>query len=711
SASIVPSPWLLDPASGAPILQQALRPGISFTPTVASSNSPSGSFAYSQGGTSGIFTAGAPGSTILSITQPDGFNAPLLRGTMKVVVNPANILASVPPFIGRDLQASFVPSFLSFSSTAKVPVTVSSSDPSRLLISSSAAIVGSGEIQTTTAVPVFLQGLASDGVVTVRISGVNIGESLYPVTLTSAGMAITASNYSQNPVPMTTVSQSQPFSASLFSVIPTLYSVTPSFSLRAGAPPVQAAITSSRPEVAAASVSSIAFAPGGTGSVSFNVAPLSEGDTVIGVTPPAAFHADPAREQVAVRVQLPSFDPASLSVMRDFVIGSYLQFSAGTLPTTIIVTLRSDDPSRVLLSTRPDQPGQTHISLAFGPSANNPTYYVHGISEGPATLTASGAGVADTVFYVTVATPALSLSVSNRAIVGVALEGSISFNGHVLRPGVQLSINLHSSDTTVATVASPVVVTPGSNRGVVQITPVAPGTAAISVDLPDGYSGNGQTLSIPLTVTLPPLQFSSFNQILNIGNNLQLPQNLLLMEQKPLDLTITSSDPSKVLISTDPKALGKGSVSATLPYYTQFPYYVQALADSGTVTLTFTAPGREPMLATVKLAPAVIFFNSGQLNTNKTTPAAFQLFMSTQSSLYPAQTLRGGLAPLNVTVSSSQPSVGTVKSPVAFNPGDIAASGTFIPAGSGATVLTIDLPPGFVPATSNNSLVVTVNQL
>ncbi|HTA40914.1 MAG TPA: hypothetical protein VK789_00625, partial [Bryobacteraceae bacterium] len=485
--------------------------------------------------------------------------------------------------------------------------------------------------------------------------------------------------------------------------------------LRAGAPILQVPVSSSQPAVAQPSVTSLSFAPGGNGSTTFGVNPGQPGSTIISISPPANFHTDALHEQVPVQVTLPSFTGNAVSVARDFEIQSGIQAQVPSLPTTIVVTVTSNDPSHVLLSTRPDLPGQAQISLPF--SSNNSSspsagYYIQGIAEGQTTITVSGTGFADTTFNVTVTQPTFYLLAPfSPALVGQTTAAQIGFNGQLLRPGAQLSINLHSSDTTVATVDSPVVISAGVFPPNVNITPIAPGNVTISADLPPGYTGDPQHLSFNLTVSLPSLPFYGIASTFTVGKNLQALVNLTQNGTGTVSLTVTSSDPTKVLLSTDPKATGQASTSSPISSFS-FVFYIQALADSGSATLTFSATGFKQQTATVNLAPGGFVFVNGGAATGVKAPLSFSM---TAAALAPPGTflgpesLRGGLAPVTLAITSSQPSVGTVTGPVVFNPGDGYIGGTFTPSGTGVTNLTISQPPGFTASTTGEVMVITVN--
>ena len=360
----------------------------------------------------------------------------------------------------------------------------------------------------------------------------------------------------------------------------------------------------------------------------------------------------------------------------------------------------------------PDQPGQARISIPFG--SNPANFYVQGIAEGQSTLTVAATGFSSTLLDVSVTQPTFTVSGPSTAFLNRPAQASISFNGQAVRPGAQVSINLNSSDPTVATIDSPAIAAPGSSQAISKITSLAPGNTTISADIPDGFTVRPVDLSFNLAVSLPALPFDTSTSTYSIGRNLQAVENSFRTDSAPINLTVTSSDPSKVLLSTDPKAAGQGATTFTVKAFSSALVYIQALADSGSAALTFSAPGYNSRQVTVNFYPAAFGFGAGLLNTSQTAPAGFSVFVG--PVLPPGiqvnnpQTLRGGSTPLSIAIANSRPATGSIKpSTLVFTPGDNQATATFTPAAAGSTILTIAQPPGFVTGGTYPQLVVTVN--
>jgi hypothetical protein len=198
---------------------------------------------------------------------------------------------------------------------------------------------------------------------------------------------------------------------------------------------------------------------------------------------------------------------------------------------------------------------------------------------------------------------------------------------------------------------------------------------------------------------------------INIGKNLQKWSSIALSEPAPagdLQLTLTSSDPTRLLLSRMPDAQGTASLTLTVrARFRESPeFWLQALGDAGEVTYTAAAPGYEAATGTVKLSPSGIMMTgpSGERGAPEftTTPRGWPTKISLRAvrltdslEKAEAQYIRGGLT-VEVRVESSNPAAGEL------NPPSLTLSGTesmavtmFKPTGLGKTVLAVKPPPGF----------------
>jgi hypothetical protein len=709
--------YALDPSGSVPIAAQPLRSGAAVRPvSIASSNPAAGTFVLS--GSQVTFTPLLAGSTVLTLTQPEGFNTPSLRSALRVVVNNSLLSSRVPLFLGRDLQTSLTVAFgSSFGSPPKYPVTVASADPTRLLVSASPTAVGSSQISTTTNTIIYMQALTAEGTVALRFSGPSFEEAVYPVTLTPAGISIFQPTGGgpvalSAPLTLTTLSPDLTVAAGFFSESPIqLFSVSP-VTLRAGVASLDIPVVSRHPNIARVSPGVVTFTPGANATANFAVSPRDSGDTAIALTVPPAFHSATAVEQIPVKVSLPAFYTAERpSVARDFIAAASLVPPYGIqIPSTLIATLASADPSRLLLSSRPDQPGQARITIPF---SGNATYYLHGIAVGATAVTATASGFADSKIDVTVIPPTLSLGAAGNLIVGRSGQAvSVNFPQNV-RPGAQISVNLLSSDPSVATIDSPFVLVGGAQNLGAKLTAIRPGTVTITADLPDGFSALGSSTSLTLNVVLPALPFSVPGS-LTMGKDLQTFSSFYPSGSDSFDLTITSSDPARIVISNSQTAVGTASGTLKLAPGNMTTWVVQALTDSGLATVTFSAPGYQPIVVPVSLYPVTFTFTSSQYTTSRggTFPVEIfpRLVLPSGVTSFTSQSLRAGLGAVSVNIANSQPGVGTLKtSVISATPGTSPWSTTFTAVAPGTTILTITQPSGYATPTADGQLVIVVN--
>jgi hypothetical protein len=215
-------------------------------------------------------------------------------------------------------------------------------------------------------------------------------------------------------------------------------------------------------------------------------------------------------------------------------------------------------------------------------------------------------------------------------------------------------------------------------------------------------------------VTLPTLTINN----VTLGKDLQTSTNGSLGAPAPaggLDVTITSADAARLLLSTSQTAAGSASIllhvnagSSSIP-----TYYVQALDGSGTVQYTAAASGYQTDSASATLHPSGFILNTNNFTTNTFAPNVTIRIDASRlnpTNLHWAQTmeLRAGLT-VPVTVTSSNTAVGTiVGSPVSFSGGDLLKNVAFDPQSSGTSTVSITTPTGFSTPGDFQSAVATV---
>ena len=102
-----------------------------------------------------------------------------------------------------------------------------------------------------------------------------------------------------------------------------------------------------------------------------------------------------------------------------------------------------------------------------------------------------------------------------------------------------------------------------------------------------------------------------------VGESLEVIANVALNEAAPaagLEITLTSSDPSKVMFSKTAEGAGSASIKLIVRagYRDSPDYFIQGFGKSGTVSYTASAPGFANSSGTVTLAPSgLILARSG----------------------------------------------------------------------------------------------------
>ena len=197
-----------------------------------------------------------------------------------------------------------------------------------------------------------------------------------------------------------------------------------------------------------------------------------------------------------------------------------------------------------------------------------------------------------------------------------------------------------------------------------------------------------------------------------VGESLEVIANVALNEAAPaagLEITLTSSDPSKVMFSKTAEGAGSASIKLIVRagYRDSPDYFIQGFGKSGTVSYTASAPGFANSSGTVTLAPSgLILARSGMgvptlLTTTgaKTDLLVYSALLDAEMSFVHPQPVAGGRS-VSVTVTSSNVRVGAaVPAGVTIAGGSASASIEFRPLMAGETTLSLNVPQGFsVPA-------------
>jgi hypothetical protein len=434
-----------------------------------------------------------------------------------------------------------------------------------------------------------------------------------------------------------------------------------------------------------------------------------------------------------------------------FTVGRNLQAAGNLLlperapEAGLEVTITSEDPARVTFATAPDQPGAARIVLKAPPRAiATPEFWVHGMSDsGEAAYTIAAPGFDAGKGVVKLAPSAIvivgpfrlaSFSTTPRSpgskltIVAALLDSSRKVvEEQQIAGGLKFETAI-SNSSPEAGVVDPAKVTLAGGVSAVgaYFKPAAVGSTVLATAQPAGFTAPAELASVTAVVDKPGL---ALTDEFTLGKDLQILGVLCLGEAAPeggLEVTMTSSDPQKLVLSAHEKELGSGVLKLRVPAGAlTAQYYLQALADSGSVTYRAVAEGFRHRVAKIGLAPsgfivayakygppdeaAVLrdaanghaderrFYASVAAAGGPVQLAVFSAYLDPKTGMaadITVQPLRAGVS-ARVSLRSSNPAVGTVESPLEIVAGNNRAMAGFQPVAPGETVISIDTPAGF----------------
>ena len=440
--------------------------------------------------------------------------------------------------------------------------------------------------------------------------------------------------------------------------------------------------------------------------------------------------------------------PANVTAGQNLETPANIELSAAAPNGGLLITLTSSDPSMLLLSMRPDSAGSRTINIRVREGLSvSPEFFAQALGDsGTVTYTASAPGYESSTGSVTLGRSAILIAspfgfgkplptaagaLPSRIKVYSALLDSAGnlASEQPVRGALSVMVNVTSSSAAVGTItASPLTIDGGSSNAATEFQPVSSGETTLAVNVPPGFSAPAQFAIVTAAVRLPSM---TIIDEITIGENLEVPSNLRLGRPAPpggVKLTLTSSDPSLLLLSTGSTSRGSKSITITIPAGGRGAgYCLQALGNSGMATYTVSAPGYLGRTGKVTLAPSGVFLGiygppdeaEYFRQESADVPHGFMLNLSGRRSMpltvyttqldpihhrgadVTLQPLRAGLS-LRVTLKNSDPTVGKISSTVTI-PGGTgeALVGEFTALKAGSTIISVVTPEGFT--TSGNS--------
>jgi len=757
----------LNPLTLQYVSSQPLAPGVGpvtvtlndSTPNTGTTSVASVTFNTNQSSQAFSFQPVNAGTTTISVATPAtpaGFSTPSNFQSFVVTVTAPNITLSNIT-LGNNLQTTVSVSLATPAPAGNETITITSNDASKLLLSTSPTVLGTNTGGTSSVSVLVFAGSSSSstqvyaqaistGSVTLTATATGYNTQNATATLDPSGFVVFSQCVGCGNFTTTTFSGDQNlagvFAAYLDPIALTYRGALP---LRPGIGPIDVPVNDDTPGTGTTSITSATFNTNQT-SQAFSFKPLNPGTANISVTQPAGFNTPANFQSFTVTVTAP---PITLN---NVTVGNNLQttvsVSLGTAsPTATSITLTSGDSSKVLLSTSPTAVGGPSVTIPISQNASSsatPVYAQALAGAGVVTLTASSAGynsqnstvtlqpsgfvvfsqcVGCGNFSTTTFSPASGLA---GIYVAYLNPNTLNYQGaQPLRPGLgTVTVTLNDDTPNTGTISlSSVNFAANQTSQPFSFDPANAGTATISLPQPppSGFTTPSNFQSFVVTVTAPNMSLSN----VTVGNNLETTVSASLAVGAPTATSITVSTGGNplVLLSTDPSVVGGPSVSVPVAANgssSSTPVYVQALAGSGTVTLTASSPGYNSQTSTVTLAPSgfVVFSQCvGCTNFSTTTFSAatnlagiYAAYLNPMTLNYQgAQPLRPGAGPVTVNLTDGNPNTGTISlSSVTFGTDQQSQPFSFQPVNAGTTTISITAPGGYSTPSNFQSFVVTV---
>ena len=205
-----------------------------------------------------------------------------------------------------------------------------------------------------------------------------------------------------------------------------------------------------------------------------------------------------------------------------------------------------------------------------------------------------------------------------------------------------------------------------------------------------------------------------------------------------MNVTLTSDDPGRLLLSTSQTAVGSRSITIVIPpagYSAR--YYLQALGDSGTVTYTATAKGFRSRTGMVSFAPSGIVLTpiwqgppdeahvlrdqppesnyKFSVSLSKSTPMKLVVWtaqldpVTHRSADITVQPLRAGRS-LTIPMTNSNPAVGKTAANVTIPGGSDHVIADFTAMREGSTEISVMTPKDFTPSANSTTVIGLVHK-
>ena len=716
-------------------------------------------FTPPSSGASGAFAAGINTAVTNSsgIATSAAFRANLSPGDYFVVASVPGLaqtasfslrnvdVPATPPVViagatvGQGLQTAVTVTLPDPAPVGGTLVTITSGDPTRLLIAGRPGDAGTASITVriseglTTIGGIYVQALAGSGTVQISASAPSLTTGNANVILVPAGFVATGPGglgIAEFSVPVNLSATVNVISVRLDSASRPVETQQ----LRAGTS-VTVPIANSTPSVGTLAAASVIL-NGGESSASTTFTAIKPGVTTLTAGIPSGFSA-PSPRSVEARVPEIGMTPDTATVGQNLQTVTGIAFSAAVPPGGATMTITSNDSSKLLLSTTATAAGSTSIILNLQAGrTRTQDFYVHGLAgAGTASYIATATGFGPVTGFVNLRPSGFVISGpfglgadfyttpgaanSDLTIMPGMLDGSLNYVAQQsVRAGLNVSVNVRSSDTAVGDITNgTVTIAGGNNSAQTAFHPKAEGNTVLSALAPAGFSTPSSKASINASVRTPSL---SLTNGIAIGRTLQAIGTVLLGEAAPvggLAVTLTSNS-GQLQLSSSATAAGNNSIVVIVPAgQSSAVYYLQALGDTGTASYTGSAPGYTPRTATVNLRPSGLIiagpFGPGfPLSAQAGGPSQpvsvmmYQLEAGTNDPVTP-QPLAGGRS-VTVTLQPNGSATGNIPTSVSISGNNDTGIVQFTPRTAGTGSVGVIQPSGYSIPSRNISLLVNV---
>ena len=237
-------------------------------------------------------------------------------------------------------------------------------------------------------------------------------------------------------------------------------------------------------------------------------------------------------------------------------------------------------------------------------------------------------------------------------------------------PGKSIRVTITNSNPAVGKIhPATVTIGGGANSARAEFVPVGAGEVKLALPTPAGLSTPAaQFTAMTVKVFTPTMVLED----VTVGQNLQTMANVMVQPAptSALHITLTSNDPSRVLLSTAVASAGSPSIAVTIPAGNRSAsFYVQGVGASGTVSYAANGGGYSSKTGTVTIAPSGVViagptglrgsgpFIRANVKDGTVPVKVFMAVLHPDRSFLEIQQLRGGASPVNIALTSSRTDV------------------------------------------------------